>query len=421
MSRTFLLAGNGNFRNHGCEAIARGVIEILTHTFGSSIRIIYAGVECAEQEWMKDFDFQQVEFFPVFRKYSRPWAEYQINRYYGTSFMGGFAHLRHVISQADIVLCIGGDNYSLDYGYPERFVQFDRLVLKYRKPIAYFGVSVGPFSADQKYEQKIKSHLKRIDAICARESGTISYLSSIGVTQNVFSVADPAFVMKAVRPDPSRFVLNMQGFIGVNFSTTVGRILFDTQEISSSKNASFTSSGSMKASDAIVRHYAEIAATLMDFCDNNLMFIPHVTGGSHCDYVFMSKIADQLVTMGFKRPLLVPDNLTAPEYKWIISQAKLFIGARTHSTIAAFSSGVPTITLSYSIKARGLTQDMYGCDDYCIDGKEVNAERILNVAKRLLADEKCRNQLNLQAQKMTDRALFAGEIIKKLASEPITR
>jgi polysaccharide pyruvyl transferase WcaK-like protein len=416
MTTTILLAGNGTFLNRGCEAISRGTIEILQQTFGSSLRILHASQGHTENGALAGLGVQNMPFFPGFSKYSKSWVAYQLNRFCGTSFTGGYAHLEQAITQADVVLSIGGDNYSLDYGYPEMYVQFDRLVLKHCKPLAYFGVSVGPFSADADYEHKMKSHLSRVNAIFARESASAAYLASIGVSNNVHLIADPAFAMKPVQPDSSRFVLPAGDFIGLNFSTTVGRMLFDAQGAphGSDLKSTFTSSGQMSNSSAIIQHYAEISAGLMKKFGIALVFIPHVTGGVHCDYKFMNQIADQLDTMGCCRPVVVPDTLTAPEYKWVISKSKLFIGARTHSTIAAFSSGVPTISLAYSIKANGLTRDMYGSDEFCIDGSKVTVENICAISSRLLADEQSfRKLLGDKAKAMSEKALSAGEILKK--------
>ena len=43
------------------------------------------------------------------------------------------------------------------------------------------------------------------------------------------------------------------------------------------------------------------------------------------------------------------------------------MGARTHATIAAYSSCVPTLVVGYSVKARGIAQDLFGkIDNYVI-------------------------------------------------------
>ena len=49
--------------------------------------------------------------------------------------------------------------------------------------------------------------------------------------------------------------------------------------------------------------------------------------------------------------------------KGYISRCELFIGARTHATIAAYSTGVPTLVLGYSVKARGIAKDLFGTEE----------------------------------------------------------
>ena len=49
--------------------------------------------------------------------------------------------------------------------------------------------------------------------------------------------------------------------------------------------------------------------------------------------------------------------------KYIISECRFFIGARTHSTIAAYSTAVPTLVLSYSEKSLGIAEDLFVTSD----------------------------------------------------------
>ena len=48
---------------------------------------------------------------------------------------------------------------------------------------------------------------------------------------------------------------------------------------------------------------------------------------------------------------------TPVEAKSFISRLEVFIGARMHATIAAFSSGVPVIPVAYSRKFKGLFEN----------------------------------------------------------------
>lgn len=60
----------------------------------------------------------------------------------------------------------------------------------------------------------------------------------------------------------------------------------------------------------------------------------------------------------FPKVEFVRDFETPMEAKQIISSMDVFVGARMHATIAAFSTGVATIPVSYSRKFEGLYQDL---------------------------------------------------------------
>ena len=74
------------------------------------------------------------------------------------------------------MLSLGGDNFSLDYGLPKKFVSQCEYFLRHGIPTAIWSVSVGPFSGEPEYERSVAEFLKRVSLITARESGTVDYL-----------------------------------------------------------------------------------------------------------------------------------------------------------------------------------------------------------------------------------------------------
>ena len=75
-----------------------------------------------------------------------------------------------------------------------------------------------------------------------------------------------------------------------------------------------------------------------------------------------------------KRVILVDDH-NCMQQKYIISQCRFFVGARTHSTIAAYSTCVPTLVVGYSVKARGIARDLFGDENnYIIPVQELKKE-----------------------------------------------
>ena len=66
----------------------------------------------------------------------------------------------------------------------------------------------------------------------------------------------------------------------------------------------------------------------------------------------------------------------AAQLKHAISHCDLFIGARTHAVIAALSSGVPAVALSYSLKARGIHRDLLGHENGVLPAATISADSL---------------------------------------------
>ena len=71
-------------------------------------------------------------------------------------------------------------------------------------------------------------------------------------------------------------------------------------------------------------------------------------------------------------------KLNAEEYKYIISKAEILVASRTHATIAAWSTGVPTIAVGYSNKAVGISSDL-GQEKYLLDINILTGEKLCQV------------------------------------------
>jgi len=110
--------------------------------------------------------------------------------------------------------------------------------------------------------------------------------------------------------------------------------------------------------------------------DLGVLLIPHVGplggGSDNSDYHYMHGL---LQAGGIKstRVRLAPPTLNAAQLKHLVSRCRYFIGARTHATIAAFSTGVPTVSIAYSVKAKGINRDIFGHTDYVLDTPKVTA------------------------------------------------
>jgi len=295
------------------------------------------------------------------------------------------------------VLSLGGDNYSLDYGKPKFFTDLNNLVLNKNKPILIWGASVGPFSKLPDYEKYIQEHLKRITGIFARESLTVKYLDSLGITRNVHRVADPAFLLDPVKPTEDKFKEKiLDGAIGINFSSLMANFLTDI------------------SLEKWTHNCAEIIKKIILEIDRPIYLIPHVTVQGSSDHAFLMKVLS-LIGRPKDTITLLSANLNASETKYIISKMYVFLGARTHSVIAALSSGVPTLSLTYSIKGIGISRDFYNNDNFSLSKEQLTPDIIVQKTKELIKErENVKEQIEAALPRVEKLALNAGQYLKNI-------
>ncbi len=398
---TFLLVGNGTYANRGCEAIVRGTVEILSRRFPDASFIVSSRGDTAFEDAEAERD-RRVEHRPhlydAVRKFSGEWWKYRVWHRRST----GWRHLVFRVEYAAIRrsvcgLQVGGDNYTLDYGRPEFQMHMDEALRTAGKPLVLWGASVGPFSEDPAFEETMREHLSRFQLILARESETLSYLHSMGLTSNVRFVADPAFLMEPVKPQLAEDVMRiLEGKpVGVNLSPLVGDYRGDK------------GSGWLEAATQCVR-------SLLEAGIGPVLLIPHVTWPISDDYAFMARIAEGLAEYKGHFTLL-PPTLPAPETKWVISKLRALVGARTHATIAALSTGVPTISIGYSTKARGINKDMFGHPDWLLPVQDLTPALLLTKLADLLSGEnEIRAGLAEVLPAVKSRARQAGEYLAQV-------
>lgn len=404
----FILAGNGPYENRGCEAIVRGTVEILRKYYDEPSFICVSHFESDEQfhnqskneidpkishkktkKWLKPYDKQW--WINVFLSHLHP-------KGYGRLL---YQDMVSDLGRSDAILSIGGDNYSFDYGLPRDFTALDDLVIDNQKPLAIWGASIGPFDSISKYEDYILKHLKKVDFIFARESATLEYLREHRISNNVHLVADPAFVMPSTKPSAHKqFNLDIdKNAIGVNLSPLM---------------AKYVTNGDQNKWLSVA---TEIVETLLSETENSLYLIPHVTTKSSNDYDFMNRVIHGINHQNDRLHLVSPD-FNAAETKWIISNMSLFIGARTHATIAALSSSVPTLSLAYSMKAIGINNDIFNSDIYCLRSNQIEKDCISKKVEYMLNHKReIQQHLNKVLPGVQQRAFKAGKILSEIVEE----
>ena len=187
----------------------------------------------------------------------------------------------------------------------------------------------------------------------------------------MFQVPDMAFMLPYNR---ERYNIEKKGKIavGVNVSGLLWKGGFD-------KNNQFNLNFDYK------EYIYQLIEWILSQEDYVIHFIPHVIDLNEYSYDDDYKVINELKDK-YTDTVLAPPFETPIEAKSYISKMDCFIGARMHSTIAAFSSGVATIPFSYSRKFEGLfnTLGYY----YVIHGNSDSLQEAIDKTKEYIHDYK---------------------------------
>lgn len=382
---------HGGCENHGCEAIVRTLSAMIKTGSPDSVIKLYtlnaqsdkAG-DLPNIDETEEFNYirpvsslsfmQKLKISSLSRKSQKSADEY----FYSLSCKNPS------LKDNDVYVSVGGDNYC--YGDGHMAAAFNRELKKLGKKTVLWGCSVGE---EDLSEDKIKD-LKTFDLIVTRESMTYETLLNCGIDKNTVLYPDPAFTLDIDTAFGSSFEVK-PNTLGFNISSLIGEYADEGESIES-------------IAVGFLRYVLENS-------DKNILLIPHVTKKEDGDQLILGRIAERL---GSDRASVVPDTLTAAQYKSIISRCEIFIGARTHATIAAYSTCVPTLVIGYSVKSKGIAKDIFS--DY--NGLVVPVSEIADAQKLIKAyvsfEEKAEIYRNVLKEKMPEYIKAAKASVDEL-------
>ena len=330
--KTILYAHTGS-GNHGCEALVRSTAKLLN----TATVLFSTGYDEDIQYGVADIaEVRHDAITPISRKsaaYVAAACQTKLTKRTTLFTKNARRNLLDQVQKGDLCLSIGGDNYC--YAGTEILGDLNSLLKKKGAKTVLWGCSIDP----EVLTTEMVKDLRQYDLITVREPLTQAALAAAGVTANVRSVADPAFLLDVQKTElPEGFVPG--NTIGLNLSPL---ILHYTE----------------KKEEALSGFYA-LVQHILDTTDSTIALIPHVVKAKSSDFDVLKPLFERFENTG--RVILVPDQ-NCMQLKYIISQCRLFIGARTHATIAAYSTFVPTLVIGYSVKSRGIATDLFGTDN----------------------------------------------------------
>lgn len=380
----YFLFNHAGSKNHGCEALVRGTVNIIENS-DENAEFVLSSYDSQADTVIDDIEIKPAKK----RELSLPEKmiaalDLKINKSEIYALEKMYSPMVSDASDCDICLSIGGDTYC--YGDNHEIQVLTRELKNSGKKIVLWGASIGE---EDLTAEKLES-LGDFDAIFAREPITYELLKEKNANENIYLFSDPAFCMERAKVEP------IDGFTREN---TLG----------------FNISPLVAKGDPKKREIAEdFLSFILENTTMKILLVPHVVEENNNDYDFMKPIHDKFSETG--RIEILPPTLNATQYKGYIANTRFFIGARTHATIAAYSSGVPTIVLGYSVKARGIAKDIFGEEKYALNFNSVTDSKALKTEflKLVKNENEIRGELMRSIPLRMRSAMEAGEMLLKI-------
>lgn len=332
----FVLYNHVGSGNHGCEALVRSI----SHMLGEKDTLLLSD---APEEEAKYGIADSIEVRPSMSK-TRPTVQDFFFSYLQLKIRHDYFYMDVLpykpalkgLRSEDVLVSIGGDIFC--YENYRKYNLLHQYALKQVKHSILIGCSIEP---DSLTDHALLKDLETFEFISARELITYNALKNAGL-KNVSYCPDTAFSLPAAETAlPDHFI--PQNTVGINISPLV---------LNKSADA-----------ELILENLRLVVRDVLSSSSASVAFVPHVVWENNDDRIPLQKLYQEF--QGTGRVCLIEDQ-DARKLKWIISQCSYFIGARTHATIAAYSTGVPTLALGYSVKSRGIARDLFGTEEHYV-------------------------------------------------------
>lgn len=330
---------NAHWNNRGDEAALRAIIDgILENTENVHITIIFKDKgNIVQFPYKEQVDYVTARYLP----------EYMQMRLaiFSQGKIGCDLEMRKVINtieHADLVVYAPGgavvsDRFwwkkQLEYLFPIAYAQ------KKHIPVFFAAPSIGPFSKTYKYRNRV---LKRVDAICVRESISYQELKKEGLEKNVTVTIDSAFLNDISKTQMEKemknetalcaFLNNYQKVIGVTITDFAWHVEYGKDN---------------KLKGQIKRTFQEFIQ-LLGKRRIGVVLIPQLFGNQN-DKKYLQEFE-------WENTYLLGDDKDAYFQQYMISKLYGVIGMRYHSNIFAAKMGVPFIPIVYEEKMRGFVE-----------------------------------------------------------------
>ena len=321
--------------NKGCEALVYSFLDIIKGVLTTNDVVYnFSGTELGHVPRY----FEEIHFINVYPKLKDL----------------KFKYIKF-LKECDIVFDVTmGDSFSDIYSkeYYNYLILHKKISQFLCKRYILLPQTYGPFKERDSAEKAIKVFRNSAKIYCRDEISQRLLADKFNITDSEL-VSDMAFVLPY---DKEMYAFSNKEKIGINISGLLYKGGFNEEN-----------------QFALSLNYKNLVDQILSVLSlrYEVHLIPHVIDLKEDAYDDDYKICRTLQEK-YPETILAPAFNTPIEAKSYISNMKMFIGSRMHSTIAAFSSGVVTIPISYSRKFEGLFNSLNY--EYVINGREETTE-----------------------------------------------
>ena len=264
-----------------------------------------------------------------------------------------YKYLRHY-RWADVVVCAPGGicmGGFMDSWHEEQLL----IAMKLRKPIFYYGRSIGPFwdEPDEKriFKQQAIRILKYATYVSLRDTTSIKIAKELGIA-NVIETTDTAFL----------------DYPQVNIPKEIFRGIGEKKYVVFVPNSliwHYFYRGKATG-DEVVAYWSKVARVIAKHYPNHkIVMLPQTSlQGETADDKFLFQDIQRYCP---ELNIFVSDDIYSSDIQQqIIRGADAVFGARYHSIVFAINNNVPFVSLSYEHKMSGLLEEL-GLQDEMID------------------------------------------------------
>lgn len=249
------------------------------------------------------------------------------------------------IKEFDLVVILGGDGFSEEYG-STAYIEFVKLWLySFRTKIVMLGQTMGPFD-NWKNRLAVNFLLKKIN-IFTRDSWCYNYLKNeFSLDKKLNSSADLAFMNL-----PLENVDEIKNSVLDNFNLTSKEyITFVISGIQGKRYYCESEEKYISCWKNIIERVSEIK----DLKNKKIVFLAHTFKPYGEEDKFIKKVFKEISPEVQARIVVISDRILQTRARHILGNGLFTITGRMHAAISSYKMGTPAIPLAYSPKYDGV-------------------------------------------------------------------